>query len=220
MARNVVPIATARNQFAVNRANQHEGIWSPLYDYQAYGTGGSTIFTFFSVPVGQGTARAGGGVKTLEDTNMDVAGQLPAPKHFLCTGIEVVMFQGAATLSQLSAAAISTGLADLAGVLQRGFLNLFIGSKSYLVDGPLNVFPPSFGLAGMVAMAGTTTADTKVDSITYIRSFGKPYDISPVFIPSAQNFKVTLEFPDGAVTVGTAGVIGVRLLGFLYRLSQ
>ena len=80
-------------------------------------------------------------------------------------------------------------------------------------DAPIGVFPQQWGIMNENATGAATATD-------YSRPVGKYYQITPVKIPANQNFNVTLNWPEGAVTVVTAGVIGVRLDGFLYRLSQ
>ena len=197
------PNIAALKKYNVNRVNNIEVIWQPLYEYQAYAAAGQTLLTFFQNPVG---AVAGG----LSTTNVRSAGQFPRPQEFLITGIQVTFEVGAAVSI---AAAAQTNLQDVFDVSNSGNLELFIGSKSYLNDAPLGVFPQQWGVGG-------ETSNGAVQSADYARPVGKYYQITPVKIPANQNFNVTLNWPEGVVTVNNAGVVGVRLDGFLYRLSQ
>lgn len=198
------PQIAALRKYNVNRAGQFEVIWQPLYHYQAYDTLGHTLLTFFQETVG---SIAGG----LSTTNMRAAGQLPRPQEFLITGLEVTFEVGAAVAG---AAATPTNVQDAFDVLNSGNLDLFIGSKSYLTDAPIGVFPQSYGLYVNADQGGGAFGTN------YVRSVGRHYAITPVKLPANQNFNVDLNWPEGAVTVTTDAVIGVRLNGFLYRLSQ
>ena len=198
------PNIRALKKYNVNRVDNVEVIWQPTYEYQVYPTTGQTQLTFFQNPVG---AIAGG----LSTTNVRSAGQFPRPQEFLITGIQVT-FEVGAVVGQ-AAAAVQSNLQDVFDVSNSGNLELFIGSKSYLNDAPIGVFPQQWGIQNDNSTGATTATD-------YSRPVGKYYQITPVKIPANQNFNVTLNWPEGAVTVVTAGVIGVRLDGFLYRLSQ
>jgi len=198
------PNIQALKQYSVNRVGNVEVIWQPTYEYQDYLAAGHTQLTFFQSTVG---ALAGG----LSTTNIRSAGQFPRPQEFLITGVQVT-FEVGAVVGQ-AAAAVQSNLQDVFDVSNSGNLELFIGSKSYLNDAPIGVFPQQYGILNENAAGATVATD-------YSRPVGKYYQITPVKIPANQNFNVTLNWPEGAVTVVTAGVIGVRLDGFLYRLSQ
>ena len=208
------PSIAALKKYNVNRVDNIEVIWQPLYEYQTYPTTGQTQLTFFQNPVG---AIAGG----LSTTNVRSAGQFPRPQQFLITGIQVTFEVGAA-IAVDAIARVQTNWQDAFDVANAGNLELFIGSKAYLNDAPLGVFPQQYGLGGAGdTSAATTTAATDIAKVLdYARPVGKYYQITPVKIPANQNFNVTLNWPEGVVTVTTAAVIGVRLDGFLYRLSQ
>lgn len=208
------PSIAALKKYNVNRVGNVEVIWQPTYEYQTYPTTGQTQLTFFQNPVG---AIAGG----LSTTNIRSAGQFPRPQEFLITGIQVVFEVGAA-IAVDAIARVQTNWQDAFDVANSGNLELFIGSKAYLNDAPIGVFPQQFGIggAGDTSAATTTSATDIAKVLDYARPVGRYYQITPVKIPANQNFNVTLNWPEGAVTVTTAGVIGVRLDGFLYRLSQ
>lgn len=201
---NRPPSIAALKKYNVNRQGQYEVIWQPLYDYQDYLVAGHNVLTFFVNPIGV----AAGGISV---TNMRAAGQLPRPQEFLVTGAEVTWENGAVVAQ--AAAAVQSNWQDAKDVLNSGNFDFFVGSKSYLTDAPIGVFPQSYGIGGN----GSSGALTNLD---YARSVGRPYQITPVKLTANQNFNVTLNWPEGVVAVVTQSVIGVRLNGFLYRLSQ
>lgn len=208
--------------YDVNRAGAVEALWQPLYDYgpptaDNYAAAGQTSLTFFQQPIGQAS-------KTLADTNMDTAGSLPNPKQQLITNVQV-MFWPAASLvarSGLAAAALDADfLKDVYTVSKAGWLEIFVGSKPYLDDGPMGVFPPLTRLAGWGCNSISTTADTNGSEQAYAAFAGAVYEITPIRLISQQNFKVTLNWPTAvALPSGVAARIGIRLGGFQYRLSQ
>lgn len=200
--------------YNVNRAGQPEVIWQPLYDYQTYPTSGATQFTFFQTPVG-------GSGTTLGDTNMVSQGMLPRPQEFLITGIQVYFKPGnAVARAGLAAAVVQENWNDVNDILfGESWLQLFIGSKPYLQDGPIGKFVSCFGITGGGWQMGSTTADTNGRFIDYAKHSGRYYSITPVKLPANQNFNVTLNFPV-AIAASATGTIGVILDGFLYRLSQ
>jgi hypothetical protein len=212
---NLMPLADAKRKFAVNRYDEKEGIIQPLYDYQAYAVAGQTQLIFFQVPAGQGG-------KTMADTNMTNAGQLPAPKSFLIQGIEIKFWSGV-TPGTFGAQAAADYVNDVNAVLKSGHFQLFIGSKPYLDEAPLDVFPPSTRMCVDGALAdGTTLAADSQSMIQYASGCGRTYTMSPLFLPSNQNFQVTLNWPTAVPlpSDNLPGRIGVRLLGTLYRDSQ
>jgi hypothetical protein len=201
---NRPPSIPQLKKYNVNRVGQFEVIWQPLYERQTYVVAGQTLLTFFQNTVG---SIAGG----LSTTNIRAAGQLPRPQEFLITSIEVTFDVGAAIAQ--AASAVQSNWQDTFDVMNSGNLDLFVGSKSYLTDAPIGVFPQQYGIAGADAQGATVGMD-------YARPVGRRYEITPVKLPANQNFNVTLNWPEGAVPVVTQATIGVRLNGFLYRLSQ
>jgi hypothetical protein len=211
LGRTPLPL-TALSYYNPNRPDSTEAIWQPFYDFQTYGTAGATSFIFFQVPNGQSS-------KTYADTNMNLAGQFPAPTAFLVTAIMVPFFPGAsASITGTAGAAISNAN-DVVGVANAGWLELKIGSKTYLYDAPVGKFPPNFTVAGPASVGVAQSTGVLQTSISYLRAQGRYYEVTPFLIPMNQNFSVTLNFPT-AVTVTTTGRIGVILDGFYYRQSQ
>lgn len=214
MAGRTPPSPDALKRFDVNRPGAVEAIFQPLYDFQAYAAAGQTQLTFFQDPQGSNS-------KTLADTNMESAGQLPAPKEMLVTGIELVFWSGV-TPGIHGAQVAADYWNDVHAVMKSGWLNFFIGSKSYLTDAPVGKFPASFRLGGVADSSDSTTAAADSQTLTQYATFSsRPYEITPVRLPSNQNFNVTLNWPSAvALPSAVAGRIGVMLQGFQYRLSQ
>jgi len=224
------PILTQKNllDHQTTLATQ-DVIWQPLYDYQSYGTQGSTQFTFFTSPIGQGTTSAPGasGNKTIADTNMTSAGQLTKGNKFFCTGIEVLLFPGI-ECGRGSVALADVGLFvdDIYTVGKSGTLKFTVGSdRTYVNDGPLNMFPPVTRLAVSSAIASTfdsdSTATAVVEETQYAVFSGEPYSITPVLLDDNQGFQVVLNWPVAVAPPSTvAPRIGVRLRGYLIRNAQ
>ena len=207
------PSEAALRNYNVNRPGQVEVIWQPTYDFQTYPLAGTTKLTFFQTTVGaSGTTEA--------DTNIEAAGQFPSPKAFLCTGIQVFFEPGnAVSQSQAAAGTALENWNDVSDVMNgSAYLKFFIGSKDYLVDAPLSKFTQQFSLGGVAAITGAGSVAT-TDFVDYAVHRGRYYSITPVKIPSNQNFNVSLNFPT-AIATETAGRVGVILDGFQYRLSQ
>lgn len=194
----------ALKQYGVNRLDTTEELDWTLFDYTTYNAAGHTTLSFFQTPVGQGG-------KTKEDTNMDLAGQIPRMQEFLVERIIVDFTPGVA----LSTATLSKYSDDVQAVANSGILRLNVGSKYYKEEGPLGIYPPNHRLEGF-ASTGLTAGN-----YNYSVSGGIPHDIIPISLTASQNFTVTLEWAAAkALPSTTAGRIGVRLGGRLYRKAQ
>lgn len=212
-------------KYRVNRSQEYEVTRQSLYDAQTYAAAGQTSLTFFQTPIGQGG-------KTIADTNLELAGQLPAPKYFLVESVELLFFPGEDPTSvDNSAAAPDTILTNFANdvyaVEQSGSLNFFIGSKTYLEEAPLGRFPPKtrldteFAFSNVSTTAGAETANQV--SGDYAAFCGRPYFLDPymILLAPTQNFSVTLTWPVAVALPSTVDArIQVVLDGVLYRLSQ
>lgn len=214
-----VPGRGELSKFVVNRAGW-EAIRTSLYDFQAYAAAGVTTLTFFSLPIGQGG-------KTLSDTNMSLAGQLPTNQEFLVTNIQIHFFPGTPTVaksmpSAIGAPVVATNVNDAFIFRRQGNLDFIIGSKSYLQEAPLMKFPPrnTFHLEG--AYSGTTALSALANRSTYGDAAGLPYLLNPanLLLTSNQNFNVSLNWPEGVQAITDPARVGVVLDGFLYRRSQ
>lgn len=219
MAQNQITSYDGLSQFNVNREGW-EGIRQTLYDYQAYAAAGVTQLTYFAVPTGQGG-------KTLSDTNMNLAGQLPANQEFLVQSIEVHFLPTVPAVAADNPAAqgvkaIANIVNDTYRFYRTGNLQLVIGSKPYLTEAPMGRFPAktAFTINAAVALAGEV-ADAN-SRIAYAQSTGRPYLMAPanLRLVSTQNFQVTLNWPEGVQAITNPARVGVILDGILYRRSQ
>jgi hypothetical protein len=202
-------------KYRVNRPGQLEVFRQSLYDFQAYAQAGQTNLTFFQVPVGQSS-------KTKADTNMSLAGQLPAGQQFLVQSMEVYFFPGTIVPGVGPVANLIDGFTnDVWAVAKGGWLEFTVGSKTYLTEAPLMRFPPKTRLDGWASENGNTTPGAALYTRTsYAVPAGRPYPIDPyILLESTQNFSVNLNWP-AAVAVTNAGRIGMVLDGLLIRNSQ
>lgn len=212
-------------RYRVNRSQEYEVTRQSLYDSQTYNAAGQTSLAFFQTPLGQGG-------KTVADTNLELAGQLPAPKYFLVESIEILLFPGPDPVTTnndaLSPDALETNFAnDVYAVEKSGSLNFFIGSKTYLEEAPLGRFPPKTRLETEFAYAlqsETATVENAAQiSADYAAFCGRPYFLDPymILLAPTQNFNVTLSWPVAVPLPSTEDArIQVVLDGVLYRLSQ
>ena len=214
-----IPSRTNLAKYNVNRPGW-EAVRQSLYDFTSYAAAGQTTLNFFATPNGQGG-------KTLSDTNMTLAGQLPAAQEFLVNSIEVLFFPtvpvvAADNPAAFGVAAIANAVNDVYKVARTGNLVLTIGSKPFLTEAPLGRFPAKthFQVDGAVSQGGVV-ADT-AQRVTYAYAAGRPYLLSPadLRLTSSQNFSVTLNWPEGLQTITNPGRIGVIMDGILYRRSQ
>lgn len=210
--------------------NQLDSIFSPLYDYQTYATAGALNFNFFALPQGQGTTSSPGaaGVKQIADTNMQVAGQLPAGNRFLIIGIEVEFWPGSVPglngIAVPTAAQFARNWDDVYSVLRGGSLTLTVQNRVFAQDAPLMKFPTQTRLTGVAAYnENNNTAAPTIGwgQIEYASSCGAAYDITPVLLKPTQAFSVTINFPALIATPSAVDArIGVRLVGKLVRNVQ
>jgi len=202
-----------------------ESLRYALYDTLPFVSAVTSRLKFFATPAGQGG-------KTKEDTNMELAGMLPEGQKFSADCIELRIRPGSAAgaayvrqnpvLFTAGAPAAPNFFNDIWALGTRGILRVNIGSgKTYLEDGPLEVFPaisgfvhfPEEAFALAVAASDQFTAD-------YGRSVGRPYQLSPeVPIEGKNNFNVELAWEAGAFALpsGFTAQIQLRLLGVLFR---
>ncbi len=214
------PPVKALRKFDVNRPGLVEATRQSLYDFQVYAAAGQTQLTFFQVPKGQ----AG---KTQDDTNLETAGALPRPKTQLIESIEVYFFPGV-DIGTLATTLAETEYAnDVQSFFESGFLDLFIGSKSYLIEAPIGRFPPKTRMyvnsAHAIERRQATPANAEDQvSTEYAVGIGRPYHLDPeIKLIHTQNFSVTLNWNTAvALPSGQAARVGVVLDGVLYRLSQ
>lgn len=220
MPKNQIPNLQDLMKYDVNRRGQYEGIRQSLYDFTTYANAGQTSLQFFQVPRGQGG-------KTVADTNMQSAGQLPQPQHFLVESIEIFFFPGVLPTTKTIAVAETEFSNDVYSVAKSGSLDFFIGSKSYLEEAPLGRFPPKTRLSvegnHAISELQAAAADSELQvSTDYAAGIGRPYYLDPpVLLVPNQNFNITINWPAViALPSGVDGRIGIALDGILYRQSQ
>lgn len=215
-----VPTRAELSRYSVNRPGW-EAVKQTLYDFQAYAAAGQSQLTFFALPVGQSS-------KTLSDTNMTLAGQLPKNQEFLVQSIEIAFYPTTPTVaagmpSFFGAQAAQVIVNDAYIVGRAGNLTLTIGAKPYLQEAPLGRFPAKAQFDVSAALADATTAGAALQTRTgYGKWAGRPYllDPAPLLLPENQNFSVSLNWPEGVQAISNPGRIGVILDGILYRRSQ
>lgn len=230
------PNLQAFRDHMVNRAGVAEVIRQSLYDsvvYPAAGVAGN--LTFFANPVGQGVSSSPGNAanaKTIADTNMTLAGQLPAPQGFWIQSVEVDFQPGATTgaswviqaptiANAAGGAAVSPGGSDVNAFYSAGQLTLTIGTKPYLQEAPLLYFPPKCRFELDTASSGAPTT-TGVIVKEKLKAGGRPYILEPgLALMTSQNFNVTLFWPNAVATPSTfPGRVMVKLDGWLFRAVQ
>lgn len=222
---------------AVVNASQSEVIRQRLYDFQLYATAGVGQLSFFQTPVGQGVTSALGGTvgstKTFNDTNMQLAGQLPSGIAYKVESIEVQFYPGSVSTANtytpanvgqwatVSAAALTNQVNDVNTFYQSGMLEFNILNKNYLRETPLQAFPPKTGLDAFGAHA-TNSATTAQVSTVLAKAGGRPYYLDlPITLKPAVNFEVVLKWPAPVATPsGFNARVGVILDGLLMRASQ
>lgn len=204
--------------------NQWEAIKQSLTDTAVYPTTGVNQLSFFATPQGQGVSAYNAGIaKTTTDTNMTLAGQLPANQMFLVQSFEVEFLPGLSpSLAGLGETA-NTATNDSWIFRKGGTFTFFVGSKNYLQEAPLLRFPAKADFAVQAALADTTTAGAShVSQISYGKAVGRPYILTPnnILLIANQNFGVTLTWPEGLAVITSAATVRVIADGFLYRRVQ
>lgn len=202
-------------QFSVNSLEKMEAITQPLYSYQSYPAAGANTLTFFQTQVG--------GAVTLEDTNMQLQGQLPAPQKYLIQGIGIDYISGLAP-AELGADNITSQVNDIFAIMRRGALTLTIGSKDYATVAPLKFAPPRSNIRADVAVASATTPAAALQTLITLGYIdGDVFKPTPLLLEAGQNFRAQIVFPGGAVPIPSADAaarIGVVFYGTLYRPPQ
>lgn len=203
-------------RFVVNDIDMMEAITQPLYDYQAYAAAGQTQLTFFQTPTGAGAVN-------LEGTNMQLAGQLPAPQKYLIQGIGVDFLSGNAA-ARFGAQSANSNFNDAWAVLRRGTLSLSIGSKEYLRVPNLMNLPVRAHMGGVLSASDQTTPGATMQYVaTSGYADGDVFRPTPLLLEAGQNFNVQITWPSGVVAIPSADAtarIGVIFYGTLYRPPQ
>lgn len=195
-------VQSAISKASVNLGGVVETIYQPLYDYQTLAATATSAQAFFQTPLGQSG-------KTLSDTNMELAGQIPKGQNFLITGVQVEILPGVSPTD----ATIREFLNDVYAVSKGGVLVLRIGSKEYIRQGNLMKFPPVNRIDGIAATG------LAAESTNYAAPAGREFTVVDLLLTSNQNFSVELrDLP--ALPSGVAGRVGITLNGYLMRNAQ
>lgn len=207
-------------------------IVEPRYDTNIIPAAGALSLTYFAIPQGQGLTvfNNGAGVtKQLADTNMDLAGQLPAGYNFVILGFRA---QPMFWISNINATLAVTGQANDANTWSHGgTLSFTIGSKPFLRV-PLDTVPAGMGVSGGSALFTGFQAGSAAHGLPTLDNAFK-IGKQPLELSQTQNFLVTLNWVAlvanvsaaanqiAATNVRSAGVI-VRIYmdGFLKRIVQ
>lgn len=202
------------NRFAVNRKDQIEVVRQSLYSFETYAMAGQTQLTFFANPVGVGG-------RTLADTNMTLAGQIPSGQRFAVQSMEVYFIPGVFPSIAPAATTIDAHVNDIWEVYTGdAWLQLNIGSKPYLQEALLQRLPPATRMAGFAGMASQAAVADVLTRTSHIAACGMLYRIDPVLLLEPnQNFSVTINWPT-AIAISAAGTIGVVMGGVTARNSQ
>lgn len=213
----------------------------PLYDRLVYDDAGiAGQLRFFQQQLGTGNSSAIGGtgtVKTLDDTNMVAAGQLPSPQAFLATSIEVLCEPGSistanafspldtAFLTNASAASVGlvpalNGINDINRILMGAWLRFEVGSAEYLTASRLDTFPPKSYIAPDASIAQSVQLGHA--GVAAARAVGRPFFINPpILLMPNVNFVITLNWAVAVATpTGMNARLTVRLDGIQYRKAQ
>jgi len=177
-----------------------------LYDTQVYVDAVTTVLPFFTAnPANESIS------------NVNPPSILPNPASFLIKNIAWFVPNELETIDQGAAAALPSQLNDIILLGNTGILKLFIGEKPY---GPWPLFrlPCSTFVKGMLAAAGAEAANL---ASAYGNTDGPLYPVlPPLLIAPMQKFRVSLEWPAGAVQLLANRNIKVLLDGQMSRGIQ
>jgi hypothetical protein len=226
----VMGSAAQLNNYAV-LLNSWESVTQELYDSAAYVTAGQNQLTLFANGWGQGTGVISNVAKGFEDTNMLSNGQFPTGQAYIISTIEVDYQPGVSSAGFAAtelpavgpaAVAIASAINDTYKFYQTGFLQLNIGSKPYMTNGPMMRFAPArqFDVSGAMSNA-TTAASALYAAALYGMARGPVYNLAPnnILLAPTVNFNVTLNWAT-VETVTSAGRVFVRFGGQLFRAAQ
>jgi hypothetical protein len=184
-----------------------EVIPAVLYDTQTYVSATTTTLTFFtSVPANDSVS------------NVNPPAFLPNPSSFLIKNIGIMVPNTFETLTQGAASAsLASQFNDILLLVNTGICRLTIGDKPYgpwpAFRLPIGTYPKQQFTAAGAAAANVLTGYGNTDGPLY------PF-LPPLLIAPTQRFKLTLEWPAGAVTLSGNRSIKVLMDGQLSRGIQ
>lgn len=201
----------------------YDPLRQPLYDAVRFSAqiAAGTNTAFFSTPIGQGTGIAAG-AKTLLDTNMRLAGQLPTDHVFECWSPRAVVAFDNVMSAQLPLVAQRAEV--LNDLLYRTRLSISIVTQRKL-DCPVFFLPAGAGAVwsgqGFQAAAANFTTEI-VTNGTPVQTAALRLDPFPIVIPPQQTFSVEMvndtAVPEAALAAGVGGfTVWIVLDGILHR---
>jgi hypothetical protein len=189
----------------------YDSLRQPLYDRVTITAGAiaaGTVLSFFAVPVGQ----AG---KNNLDTNLNLAGQLPA-NHVLEVWSPRVLVHPVQP-SNIAAATAANVFTDVDGVIHNTFFTFNIVSQQKLLV-PTFFLPAGAGVN--MAASVTAAAVNIVNATNGVPSQEAPQrlDPFPIIVPPLQTFLVSVTF-GAAFTLQNNVHVWVILDGILHRTA-
>lgn len=178
-----------------------------LYDTQTYTDNTTTLMTFFtSVPANESIS------------NVNPPSILPNPNSFLIKNIGIFVPIELTTTDQGAAdAALPSPFNDIVLLVNTGICKLFIGDKPYgpwpMYRLPIGTYPKMSIAAAGAEAANLLSAFGNTDGPLY------PL-LPPLLVAPMQRFKLTLEWPAGAVNLLANRTIKVVLDGQMSRAIQ
>jgi hypothetical protein len=176
-----------------------EVIPAVLYDTQTYVDNTTVILPFFT------TSPANESI-----SNVNPPAVLPNPESFLIKNIYWMVPNELETIDQGGAGALVSQFNDIILLANTGILKLIIGDKPY-GPWPLYRLPCSTFPKAALAAAGAEAANLVS---AYGNTDGPQYPVlPPLLIAPTQKFRVSLEWPAGAVNLAANRLIKVGLDG-------
>jgi hypothetical protein len=178
-------------------------IVQPLYDSEQIPMAGTTSLRFFTVPLGQ-NFQSGLRAKTIGDTNMTLAGQLPNPYTHRVYGFRLAFLW-------------NIPQADIVIAINTAGFEFNVGAKPFL-QVPARTIPGGNGVYGFYTQAAAATAailNNGWPSSDNIYKIGRqPQTLSPT-----ENFNIVMTWP-AVQALSAAQTVTVYLEGVLRRGAQ
>lgn len=177
-----------------------------LYDTQTYTDNSTVILPFFtSSPANESIS------------NVNPPAILPNPSSFLIKNIAWMVTNQLETIDQGAVGAIPSQFNDIVLLANTGILKLFIGDKPY---GPWPMFRLPIATYPKISLAAAGAEAANLVT-AYGNTDGPMYPcLPPLLIAPMQKFRVSLEWPAGAVDLAANRNIKVLLDGQLSRGIQ
>lgn len=189
-----------------------ESIGWMLWDTVQFTSAAVNNLVFFT------TARA-----TLDLSNMQLQGQLPAPNAFLLRGLRFYVKQRPRSEAKSALGAVQAGAIDNIQQLHNtGVMNILIGAKEY-GPYPLWLIPSGGGAFGVIASDGDVASPGEIQdyAISGAPDARNSFTLAvPIFIAPQINFSATLTWPAAITLSGGNTNVTVGFEGDLIRPVQ